>query len=90
MNSVALAHCGLSAARAAVFPSVPWQQCQFHLQQNAQAYVPRLDMRASVAADIRYIFNSQDLPFALLCEISEDWLAGKIYLNMNPANLPPN
>lgn len=27
---------------------------------------------------------------ALLCEISEDWLTGKIYLNMNPADLPPN
>jgi transposase-like protein len=162
------AHCGLSAARAAVFPSVPWQRCQFHLQQNAQAYVPRLDMRASVAADIRSIFNCQDLPSALarlktlvdayaksapklsawmeenipqglavfalpdahqrrmrtsnaiervnqelkrrtrvaslfpneasllrlisalLCEISEDWLTGKIYLNMNPADLPLN
>ncbi len=33
-------HAGLRAARAAVFPSVPWQRCQFHLQQNAQAYVP--------------------------------------------------
>ena len=160
------AHCGLSAARAAVFPSVPWQRCQFHLQQNAQAYVPRLDMRDSVAADIRSIFNSQDLASAqarlktlvdlysksapklsawmeenipqglavfslptahqcrmrtsnaiervnqelkrrtrvaslfpneasllrlisaLLCEISEEWLTGKIYLNMKPADLP--
>jgi putative transposase len=25
---------------------------------------------------------------ALLCEISEDWLTGRIYLNMNPADLP--
>ena len=25
----------LKAARTAVFPSVPWQRCQFHLQQNA-------------------------------------------------------
>ena len=160
------AHCGLSAARAAVFPSVPWQRCQFHLQQNAQAYVPRLDMRERVAADIRSIFNSQDLASAqarlktlvdlysksapklsawmeenipqglavfslptahqcrmrtsnaiervnqelkrrtrvasifpneasllrlisaLLCEISEEWLTGKIYLNMKPADLP--
>ena len=160
------AHCGLSAARAAVFPSVPWQRCQFHLQQNAQAYVPRLDMRDRVAADIRSIFNSQDLASAqarlktlvdlysksapklsawmeenipqglavfslptahqcrmrtsnaiervnqelkrrtrvasifpneasllrlisaLLCEISEEWLTGKIYLNMKPADLP--
>ena len=22
-------------------PGVPWQRCQFHLQQNAQSYVPR-------------------------------------------------
>jgi transposase-like protein len=35
------AHEGLKAARKAVFPSVPWQRCQFHLQQNAQAYVPK-------------------------------------------------
>jgi transposase-like protein len=26
---------------------------------------------------------------ALLCEISEEWLTGKIYLNMKPADLPP-
>ena len=162
------AHPGLSAARAAVFPSVPWQRCQFHLQQNAQAYVPRLDMRACVAADIRSIFNCPDLPSAqarlnqlvvsyaksaprlsawleknipegfavfslplahqrrlrtgnalerinqelkrrtrvaslfpneasllrlisaLLCEISEEWLTGKIYLTMKPADLPQN
>ncbi|CAN5470349.1 IS256 family transposase [soil metagenome] len=160
------AHAGLGAARAAVFPSVPWQRCQFHLQQNAQAYVPRLDLRAKVASDIRSIFLCPDLPSAsarlkdlvaaytpsapklalwmednlpqgfavfslpvshqrrlrtsnplervnqeikrrtrvaslfpneasllrlvsaLLCEISEDWLTGKTYLNMNPTDLP--
>jgi putative transposase len=37
---------------------VPWQRCQFHLQQDARAYVPRKDMRAEVAADIRMIFNA--------------------------------
>jgi transposase-like protein len=162
------AHAGLGAARAAVFPSVPWQRCQFHLQQNAQAYVPRLDLRAKVASDIRSIFLCPDLPSAqarlkdlvasysksapklslwmeenlpqgfavfslppshqqrmrtsnslervnqeikrrtrvaslfpneasllrlvsaLLCEISQEWLTGKIYLNMNPADLPKN
>ncbi len=162
------AHCGLAAARAAVFPSVPWQRCQFHLQQNAQAYVPRLDMRVRVASDIRSIFNCPDLPSAqarlkslvntyaksapklsawmeenipqglavfslpaahqrrlrtsnalervnqelkrrtrvaslfpneasllrlisaLLCEISEEWLTSKIYLNMNPTDLSQN
>lgn len=54
-------HAGLGAARKALFPSVPWQRCQFHLQQNAQAYVPRLDQRAAVAHAIRSIFNSPDL-----------------------------
>ena len=40
-------HAGLGAARTAVFPAAcPWQRCQFHLQQNAQAYVPRLDPSA--------------------------------------------
>lgn len=52
------AHAGLKQARQAVFGSIPWQRCQFHLQQNAQAYVPRQDMKAEVAADIRTIFNA--------------------------------
>lgn len=51
-------HAGLKAARAAVFPAVPWQRCQFHLQQNAQAYVPRQDARAAIAGEIRAIFNA--------------------------------
>jgi transposase-like protein len=57
-------HAGLGAARTAVFPSVPWQRCQFHLQQNAQAYIPRLDQRATVAEAIRSVFNSPDRPAA--------------------------
>ena len=39
-------HAGLKAARLAVFGGIPWQRCQFHLQQNASAYVPRQDMRS--------------------------------------------
>lgn len=54
------AHEGLQAARRAVFPSVPWQRCQFHLQQNAGQYVPTVARRAAVAADIRAIFNAPD------------------------------
>jgi len=57
-------HSGLKAARTAVFPSVPWQRCQFHLQQNAQAYVPRLDQRAEVARAIRSVFDSPSRPAA--------------------------
>jgi putative transposase len=53
-------HAGLRAARVAVFGGIPWQRCQFHLQQNAQAYVPRKDMQVEVAADIRMIFDAPD------------------------------
>jgi transposase-like protein len=53
-------HQGLAAARQAVFPGVPWQRCQFHLQQNAQAYVPRWDQCAAVAQAIRSVFDCPD------------------------------
>jgi len=53
-------HSGLGAARRAVLGSVPWQRCQFHLQQNAGNYVPRQAMRMEVAADIRAMFNAPD------------------------------
>lgn len=53
-------HAGLKAARRAVFPSVPWQRCQFHIQQNAQAYVPQQAMKSQVASEIRSIFQSSD------------------------------
>ncbi len=53
-------HAGLKAAHQAVLSGVAWQRCQFHLQQNAGSYVPRVEMRKPVAADIRAIFNAQD------------------------------
>jgi putative transposase len=53
-------HGGLNAARKAVFGGIPWQRCQFHLQQNASAYVPRQDMLKEVAAGIRTVFNAPD------------------------------
>ncbi|MCX6894986.1 MAG: IS256 family transposase [Verrucomicrobia bacterium] len=159
-------HPGMAAARKAVFGAVPWQRCQFHLQQNAQAYVPRLDQRAEVARAIRSVFDcpsrtaaeqrlkeigahyaqsapklvgwlEENLPqgftvftlpaahqkrmrtsnalervnqelkrrtrvarvfpneksllrliSALLCETSDDWETGKIYLNMENQNPP--
>ncbi len=54
------AHAGLARARKAVFGGVPWQRCQFHLQQNASAYVPRKELLTEVAADIRKVFNAPD------------------------------
>lgn len=53
------AHEGLRAALRATVNSSPWQRCQFHLQQNAQAYVPTKDLKQKVAEDIRRIFNAE-------------------------------
>jgi transposase-like protein len=68
-------HAGLKAARRAIFPSVPWQRCQFHLQQNAQAYLSRHEQRQSVAQRIRAIFNAPDRAEAqrLLDQALEAW-----------------
>lgn len=54
-------HAGLRKARKALFPSVLWQRCQFHLAQNAQAYVPKVEMRAEVGQAIRDIWNAVDV-----------------------------
>ena len=53
-------HAGIKAALAATFSGVAWQRCQFHLQQNAGAYVPRIDQRKAVARDVRAIFDAPD------------------------------
>jgi transposase-like protein len=53
-------HYGLEAARITILGSIPWQRCQFHLQKNAQAYVPKRALRSEVAEDLRTIFNAPD------------------------------
>lgn len=53
-------HKGLKAALRARLAGVKWQRCQFHLQNNAQAHVPKVGMRREVAEHIRNIFNSPD------------------------------
>jgi len=58
------AHEGLAAARRASFAGIPWQRCQFHLQQNAMQYVPKMELRKEVAADLRSVFNATDRPEA--------------------------
>jgi transposase-like protein len=50
-------HPGLKAARQSVLPSVPWQRCQFHMAQNAQAYAPTKSMRGQIGQAMRDIFN---------------------------------
>ena len=52
-------HKGIAAALKAVFLGVPVQRCQVHMQRNAAGYVPRLDMCADVARDIRSIFRAE-------------------------------
>ena len=54
------AHSGLGAARQSLFNGVRWQRCQFHLQRNAQAYVPRKSMQKQVSDDIADIFAAPD------------------------------
>ena len=54
-------HAGLQKARQKVFPSVPWQRCQFHMSQNAQSYAPKKSLKEPIGQAMRDIFNSPDL-----------------------------
>lgn len=69
------AHEGLRAALRTTFNATPWQRCQFHLQKNAQSYVPKQSMKPEVASDIKAIFNSSDLAHAelMLKEVVEKY-----------------
>jgi transposase-like protein len=53
-------HAGLKAALRSVFPSVPWQRCQFHMSQNAQSKAPKQAMRGEIAQAMKRIFASID------------------------------
>ena len=53
-------HKGIREALKARLTGVKWQRCQFHLQQNAQRYVPKVAMREEVALAIKDIFNAPD------------------------------
>ena len=68
-------HEGLKAALEAVLPGAAWQRCQFHLQQNAQAYVPRIEQRPAVGRDIRAVFQAPERSEAerILERVAEKW-----------------
>lgn len=53
-------HEGMKAARKSVFPSIPWQRCQFHMSLNAQKYAPKVTMRKEISQTMKTIFNSPD------------------------------
>ena len=55
------AHSGLQEAINAKFPNVIWQRCQFHLQQNAQAYISKKGDPDDVHGCIKDIFNAASL-----------------------------
>ena len=61
-------HSGLGAARKAVFPSVSWQRCTFHMSQNAQGYAPKQEMKEEIGQVMRDIFNCPNLNLALECK----------------------
>ena len=79
-------HGGLKTARKAVFTGVPWQRCQFHLQQNAMQYVTLVSLRREVAET--YLKKTVE-KYALIAhkqadwmEVSEEWEYGRLYLRM--------
>jgi len=59
------AHPGMEKARQTVFPSIPWQRCQFHLAQNALQYAPKKAMKGEISEAIRAIFNSRNIESAI-------------------------
>ena len=60
------AHAGLRAALKSCFNATPWQRCQFHIQQNAQSYVTKQNLKEKVADDIRRVFNADTKDHAKL------------------------
>ena len=93
-------HAGLEAARKAVFPSVPWQRCQFHLQQNASQYVTRIEQRKEVAGDLRAVFNAPSrveadrLLAAVVKQYTEsaprlsEWMEANVYQGLSVMSFP--
>ena len=64
------------STRKAVFIGIPWVRCQFHLQQHAGQYVPRVGMRREAAEDtpalaagasVRTIFSTPSRDTAETC-----------------------
>jgi putative transposase len=53
-------HAGLKAALAARFVGVPWQRCQFHLQQNLLDYVPKGVSPSEATAELRSVFHASN------------------------------
>ncbi len=57
-------YAGLDTARKAVFDEVPFQRCQFHLQQEAKNLAPHPDLQEDIARELRTVFDAPDLQTA--------------------------
>jgi len=53
-------HKGLKTALNAIFPSVAWQRCLFHLAQNAGSQSPSVSMRPEICSAVKEIYTAQD------------------------------
>lgn len=94
-------HQGLRAALKARFAGVPWQRCQFHLQQNALHYVPKIAMRSSLSAELRQVLHAPTgaQADALLKSLVAkhrpaapelaDWLEANVPESLTVLSLPP-
>ena len=54
------AHEGLLNAIGKVFPTVPWQRCQFHFSRNISDSVPK-KYQTGIRAELQEMFNSKTL-----------------------------
>lgn len=54
------AHAGMAEARKACFAGVPWQRCQFHLQNNAMHHAPTEAIKGQVTEDLKGVFDAAD------------------------------
>ena len=94
-------HKGIKAALRTTMPSVKWNRCQFHLQQNAGHYVPKMSMKKEVAEDIRAIFNAAnrneadrllDLAvkkYEVIAPKLSQWMEGNISEGLTCFDIPP-
>ena len=58
-------HAGLNDARRKVFPSIPWQRCQYHMSQNAQCYAPNKILKSAIGEAMRDLFQSPNRETAI-------------------------
>ncbi|MFT7659830.1 MAG: putative transposase, partial [Gammaproteobacteria bacterium] len=74
-------HSGLKAARKAVFPSIPWQRCQFHLAQKAIHHAPN---RTTAEANLKTLVSQHQEKHPHLA----DWLENNVPEGLNALALP--